>query len=58
MFIKRYNCTFGDLFLLGRHVEEVPFFNGGYILYERGPLSVKMVHNWVRGWTMGRSENV
>ena len=27
MFIKRYNCTFGDLFLLGRYVEEVTFFN-------------------------------
>ena len=40
MFIKPYltvtHCTFGDLFLLGRHVEEVTFFNGGYILYEGG----------------------
>ena len=62
MFVKRYlkmtcvktPCTFGDLFLLGRHVEEVTFFNGGYILYERGTVPVKMVYNWVRGWTMGR----
>ena len=57
MFIKRYltvtRCTFGDLFLLGRHVEEVTFFNGGYILYEGGTFWVKMVHSWVRGWTMG-----
>ena len=46
MFIKRYltvtRCAFGDLFLLGRHVEEVTFFNGGYILYERGTFWVKM----------------
>ena len=38
-------------------VEEVKFFNGGYILYERGTFSVKVVFNWVRGWTMGRPGN-
>ena len=35
--------TFGDLFLLGRNLEEVIFFSGGHILYERGTFSVKMV---------------
>ena len=62
MFIKRYlkmtcvktRCTFGDLFLSGRNVEEVTFFSGGYILYERSTVPVKMVYNWVRGWTMDR----
>ena len=56
MFIERYlkmTCvktsgTFGALFLLGRNLEEVIFFNGGHILCERGTFSVKMVHNWVR----------
>ena len=51
-------CTFGDLFLLGRNVKEVTFFNAGYIPYERGTFSVKMIHHWVRGWIMGRPGNV
>ena len=66
MFIKRYlkmtcvktPCTFGDLFLLGRDVKEVTFFSGGYIPYERGTFSVKMIHHWVRGWIMDQPGNV
>ena len=57
MTCMKTSCSFGDLFLLVRYVEEVTFSNGGYILCARGTFSVKMVYNWVRGWTMGRPGN-
>ena len=48
MTCTKTSCTFGDLFLLVRYVEEVTFSNGGYILCARGTFWVKMVYSWVR----------